>query len=153
MEETETECFRVRSDGKGSPQGCDWVEGERGKGDAAVSLLELLCRRRSVLDRGPMKSVSALQIVEVSSNWVGYTSGSGSVFEQGRVRKALKEKVRGRRTETHGNARESLSSQVVMSGTCKEDQAFIHEIETVNARRRQQEWKRKQNRISPEGGR
>ena len=76
MEEIETDCFRFRNGRGKSQKECEWLEGERGKdgdeGDIASSGGGSLGRGRSVLDRGPIKgSVSALQIVEVSSNGVG----------------------------------------------------------------------------------
>ena len=90
MEEIETDCFRFRN-GRGNSQNeCEPLEGERGKGgdesDVTSSVEVSLGKRRSVLDRGPMKrSVSALQMVEVSSNGGG--GKSGSVFGE----KSLKE--------------------------------------------------------------
>jgi hypothetical protein len=68
------DCFRVRNDGKGKSQKeCEGPEGERGdKGDVRPSVGGSLGRRRSVLGRDPIReSVSVLQMVEVSSNWVG----------------------------------------------------------------------------------
>lgn len=85
MEETETDCFRFRN-GRGNSQNeCGGLEGERGMGedkiDVTSSIGGSLGRRRSVLDRSPMKrSLSVLQMVEVSSNGVGQKSKS--VFEK-----------------------------------------------------------------------
>lgn len=70
------DCFRFRNGRGKSQKECGWLEGERGgggdKGDVTSSIGGSLGRRRSVLDRGPIKrSVSELQMVEVSSNGVG----------------------------------------------------------------------------------
>ena len=66
------DCFRFRNGRGNSQKECGWLEGERGKGDVRSSVEGSLGRRRSVLDRGPTKrSVSVLQMVEVSSNGGG----------------------------------------------------------------------------------
>ena len=114
MEEIETDCFRFRNGIGNSQKECELFEGESGKGgdesDVTSSAGGSLGRRRSVLDRGPIKrSVSALQMVEVSSNGVG--EKSGSVFEK----KSLKKGQRNGRLGTHRNTGE-CESVIIITG-------------------------------------